>query len=378
MSIQTVRITQPHSHNTFPERGVLVPFTSPSLVGTRARIDRTGMLELLVPNHGGASGFVILPWPSLRSAGRPTVFDVRLCGRLARLNSLAPAAMRRLTRAVAMEGFAGHAMREAAEAAEAQDLRDARATAAWLRHRLQRQAAPRTGAANPIAADFLAQPMDRQQPVIERLAHWFSGLGPQGDGADGGGGDGGSQPRLLAALAELEQEVGRWALRTHEDAAYLARQLLSALHATVACTAPVLAESARRLGNPAELLRLAAAAAIPPIANRPDWLLDGWEHVLVRWHDAASDANRFTLMRDLRPLIPTLPKEAGDWAKLRLESDLSATVDDLGPPDPTAGLSSARLQQIGHNEALNARALRAVAGGGLPRATTAMPTAVPA
>jgi hypothetical protein len=387
MAVSSIRVLQSYHHNTFQERGVQIPFTLPRLVGTRARMVRGGELELLVPNRSGTAGFIIVPWSGVRSVARPTVHDGRLCGRIAAVPTLTPIAVRQEARAVALEGLAGRAVMEAAQLAEQRDAQDARAAARRLLLRLSQQIEggdtgpslvlkPPTPVEQTIkrAAALLGQSPQRLEQAIDRLSRLLSATGigrsrPSQEATPAAEPDAAAAPRVerlarlpqqLVALATLQQEVGRWALRTNEDGGYLTRHLMSAIQATRTCAPIVLADVTRRAETPLELLGglFSAPAQLEQIIARPDWILDGWEHVLVRWQGAGDDAERHAVLRELGPLIPPLPKEAGDWTKLRIDYELSTTGTE-GPPSGGAEPPSRLLGMIDRNEGFQAAAMLA-------------------
>src|SRR5690242_6107211 len=88
---------------TFIERGVLVPFTTPILAGTRARPNERSGAELLVPNLSGGRGVYVLPWGSIHGLCRPTVHDRRLNQKVERLRTVTPGTIRQAAREVAIE-----------------------------------------------------------------------------------------------------------------------------------------------------------------------------------------------------------------------------------------------------------------------------------
>jgi hypothetical protein len=75
---QEFKTTSGFLPTTFLERGVAVPFTTPILIGARARPGERKPLELIVPNPSGARGVYILPWDGISGLCKPTVHDRRL------------------------------------------------------------------------------------------------------------------------------------------------------------------------------------------------------------------------------------------------------------------------------------------------------------
>ena len=115
---------QPYHPTTFLERGVLIPFTTPLLGGTRARPGDKHGLELVIPNPSGGQGVYIMDWTSIPALCRPTLHDRALNDRVAAVHSIAPSTIRRVAREVAAEGLAGEEAMQAALAATDTDRGD--------------------------------------------------------------------------------------------------------------------------------------------------------------------------------------------------------------------------------------------------------------
>ena len=49
------------------------------------------------------------------------------------------------------------------------------------------------------------------------------------------------------------------------------------------------------------------------VIRRPDWLLDGWEHVCLLWRACVSDEDRAATLAEISLLLPPVPAEADGW-----------------------------------------------------------------
>lgn len=318
---------------TFVERGASVPFTTPTLAGTRVRpADRAG-LELIVPNPSGGRGDYILPPTGLRSLCRPTVHDALLMDRIVALPCVDPSSIRHAARRLAMEGLAGRAAAAAAEAAQAAEAEQQLHTNFHLLLCLVQQAeqpgqaGPPPEAESPADLELRAKrtvwaiaPRLRQgtgtvAASLEQLAALFApvGLGPRSTLA--------RIPRGLAALDLFRREVAELPAEGDEHLAGLARNVVNAAVATLRCAQASLHET-RRLAD--RLPRLLVAwhadpAGISRQMARPDWLLDGWERPCRLWQLATTPAAQRAALLEIVPLLPVIPGEAGDWAGLPLE-----------------------------------------------------------
>src|SRR4051794_14613092 len=97
----------PYHPTTFLERGVLVPFTTPTLAAARARTSERSGLELIVANPAGGRGFYVMPWSGVQDFCRPTLHDRQIQERAAALSCVTPGSIRQICRDVAGEGDAG-------------------------------------------------------------------------------------------------------------------------------------------------------------------------------------------------------------------------------------------------------------------------------
>jgi hypothetical protein len=106
---------------TFEERGVVAPFTTPTLAFSRARSDRNDGLEILIPGLSGGSGVYVIAWPSVREVFRMSVHDRVLHEAIADAKATTPRMMRRCANQTAMTGLAGPDAVECSRAALEQE-----------------------------------------------------------------------------------------------------------------------------------------------------------------------------------------------------------------------------------------------------------------
>ena len=328
---------------TFLERGACVPFTTPMLAGTRVRpADRLG-LELIVPNPSGGRGDYILPWTGLRSLCRPTVHDVKLTERISTLRSVTPATIRTAARQLAAEGLAGRAAGAAAQAAQAAEDENQVYTNFYLLLCLVQQGeAPGSGLPPPeqespanlkrrakrtIAsiAPRLRQDADAIATSLEELAVLFSpiGLGQRATRS--------RIPHAIACLKLLRREA--WALPAagDEHVADQVQMVVSTADATLRLAEATLGETRAASSR---LVRLLVNWRMDPtnvgrLLARPDWLMDGWERICRLWEVASSDAERRDALDEIVPLLPIIPKEAGEWVGFHVEFERAPRTQRL-------------------------------------------------
>jgi hypothetical protein len=305
---------------TFLERGVVVPFTTPMLVGARVRPADRKTLELLVANPSGAGGVYVMSWSGVSTIGTPTLHDQVLYEQAQALKVIAPAAIRRLTLDAARRGLAGRAAAAAAVAATAAEEQLATLTRLELLRMLVEQVggpAPQPRGAADIeqlgsravagVAATLGRSRDKVSAMLDELAVVFAPLGIGGVGA---------HARVPAALAALE------AMRSGIDAAMAAPPPMSSPDADlVTAAAGQVANYARTamtdaiapLSDLPALLRAwaQAPAKVAAKAARPDWLLDGWERIWTLWRDDPQRSE--PLFSEMADLVPAIPREAAEW-----------------------------------------------------------------
>ncbi len=303
---------------SFAECGVNVPFTTPQLVGTRVRASPGG-LEGVVPSPSGR-GIYVLPWKLVGSLCRPTVFDLRLVGRIGSLTSIRPATIRATSRAVAAEGLAGRMAMHAAQAAIEAAARATRHAHAHLHTRLAREIGPggeaparsRPGASSggpagveqTVAAFALRNslpPDDVARALREIAVHVAAlGLGCHHEEA--------FLPAKVARLGVLRnafcQGADAGGALPHDLAPVVA--LLDLLLVQVAAA---LQDIAGLTEDVSSLVRnwQKSAVSFRTAVSEPEWLLDGWDRLDALWRLEADGQRPPMKLAQIAALLPPLP-----------------------------------------------------------------------
>ena len=331
---QSASITLPkpvlgYHPGTFLERGAAVPFITPQLNGARARPASRGGLEFTVPNPSGGKGVYIVPWDGIFSLCRPTVHDCRLISLLSSQRAVTPGSIREAARAIAAEGLAGRAARTAAEAAIAAESQSRMVANFQLLLELVGQVEAEAGAplaqATPLElerrarrvvaqiAPSLGRTSDQVAAILEEISGLFApiGLRPQ-DTACGVG-------RTLVQLAALRDEMVEWARQHPDDSGGDAARVAESADVTLTCARAVMADVQSLPRNMEALLGawVADPATVATRIARPEWLMDGWERIILLWQTAERLGRGITLA-EMASLIPVLPKEAADWARIQV------------------------------------------------------------
>jgi hypothetical protein len=284
---------------TFRERGVCAPFTTPLLAGARLRAAPARgahALEVIIPNPAGGRGVYVLTWSERGDLCRPTVHDTQLGDALARrpdLASLSPAMVRRAGWMVAADGHAGRAAAAAAQlvlgdAAARFGIASSRLASALARH----------------AAGAAAEPAAR-----DRLAALLADIhSPEGAPA--------RLPRLIDAVGALAAALPDWAARQSGPAAAAAQMAGTAAGLAHGSAVNLLRSAIGRFDDPATLLRdwLADPAAVEQALSRAEWLMDGWDRLVLLWQAALPGPAAAAL--EMAALLPVWPDEAETWLGL--------------------------------------------------------------
>jgi len=297
MAAISLPLADSYQPTSFAERGVDAPFTAPLLAGSRLRQAQRPGLELVVPNPSGGRGVYILPWPSARSLCNPTLHDLRLYEELRRVPLLTPAAVRTVARIVAREGLAGEEAQQAAIAAAAADAetRLRMASKLWI--------GLRSAQLSGLSPQAVAHELDALGALFVPI-----GLPPDADKA--------RLPQRQAALESLRSETDQWArVSGGDDLGALASMISSGAAAATAAATRLIRDARDLAADVPALLQqwMRAPDDVRARVARADWVLDGWDRILMLWREARWPAGQRAALLEMAQLVPDLPEEAGDW-----------------------------------------------------------------
>lgn len=328
---------RPYHPTTFLERGVAMPFTTPLLAGTRARPNDNQDLELVIPNPSGGRGVYVMAWGGITEICRPTLHDRQLHERIAGLRSVTPGTIRRIGREVAAEGLAGEEAMEAARTAGDSDRQDRLVANYSLLMALVEQVGVvdaviassdatgegdlerRSRLAVARIAPQLGRPVHWVASALEELANVLSNVGVRANGASS------RIPRLVSMLQQMTEEVSEWSRSQFlEEQADYAALVCTVAGFTLTLSAAMLGAARALPEDVVGLLRNWSADpdCVTRVANRPEWLLDGWEPICLIWRYAQDDAARRAALLEMAALVPVLPREVREWTDLAYDVDL--------------------------------------------------------
>lgn len=302
-----------------------LPFTTPMPGGARARLSRNRGIELIVRNPAGGKGVYVMPLSALTTLCRPTLHDKVVCNRLAFLETVTPTTVRAIGRAAAAEGLAGEdAMRTARQAGKSEET-DRRAVVHHLLSTLIRQVGAGPDASPAIPGPDLADLDTRARQIVAWLAPrlgqsagWgIKALNAIADTMTAVGiGDLGRMSALVNLLAAMREQIADWAnTQRDSDRVLWAHTVCSIVEFTRSRAATMLVRTRTLTDDMVGLLRLWAtdAPAIIRIAERPEWLLDGWEQICLIWNHAQDNSARRVALAEIADCIPTIPRELNEW-----------------------------------------------------------------
>ena len=364
--IQANQSRKPADPQGFAQRGAIVPFTTPNLLGARLRPGGvTGSLELALPSLGGPSEGQIIPGNALEQTEGLTLHDRALWRKLQSIGPISPERLRGAAQEIAREGLRGRAAMDLAMEQATTDTTTLRRVFFLLLTNLIRRTEmpaentvppeqesltylrPRIGRAiGRIARRFNTQTED-VEVVLEALAGAFTPLGKAGDSVAG--------HRRLAVtdLRAFVKELSTWtAPRVGSPRGTRAEWILRKAALSLSCAEAAIAELDRVMDDTTILIHAwqrDQQSVLSRIA-RSEWLLDGWDIVIALWRQS-EPSDREAILWEMTQLVPQLPKEVENWAGFpKGGSELR-----LAPGTPGQGMDWRQqrpLEYIARNEVL--------------------------
>jgi hypothetical protein len=336
MPMKPLPTASPYHPTTFLERGVALPFTTPLLGGARARLSRNLGLELIVRNPAGGRGVYVMPWTAVAALWRPTLYDKVVSSRIAFLETVTPTTVRAIARATAAEGLAGEHAMQSAQAAAKTDESDRRVVVNHLLSSLVRQVNVSANASSTVPgpdspdldararqtiawlAPRLGQSAGWGIKALDALAVSMTGVGVSSAGEVG------RIPGLIKLLGAMREEITEWAGTQRDgDRVLFAHTVCSVSDFTQRLAAAMVAQTRLLTDDMIALLRRWATdpASVIRIAERSEWLLDGWEQICLIWNYAKDSAARRVALAEIADYIPAMPRELNEWGSGRINMD---------------------------------------------------------
>jgi hypothetical protein len=313
---------------TFQQRGVYVPFTTPILAYARLRRPIGGTLEVLIPGLAGGSDTYIIPYKVLPDVLNLYVHDRALHEELLNLRKVSPGFVRKSANLVAMTGLGGPGLAKRAR----QDKKAELELPSQILFNLIRNAISQLAPSHPGAADLdsrkIATPEglklardalggygqtigESGNKIYGRLEQWANALAPLGttDGEIKG-----PLLILLVTLEDLTKELSKWLIQEPPDTAEMAQRTVTAAQAAAQRARDHLSLIAEFEANMAEPLHSfdEIEAKISQHIERIALMLDGWQRVIDLWENGRNGDRFFQrdTLEGFAQYLPILPLEA--------------------------------------------------------------------
>lgn len=313
----------------FRQRGVVIPFTTPHLLGARLRQGHAAKVkELWLPSLSGQPEPVIMTMEQVGISRTMTLHDQVLWQKILKLPDISPDLVRGAALDVAAEGLRGRAAMAQAEAERTADKTAHRRVLFLLLTDLIRRTElpaeakvppeqesltylrPRIGKAISRIAKRYNMTIEQTEAAVEALSGVFMPLGKAKDAVVA------HRRQALENLRSFVKELGVWtAARKGSPRGQKAEWVLRKAALSLACAEAAMAELDRVFDDSTLLIRAwqRDAQSVMRRAARPDWLLDGWDIVIALWRQSEPSDREATLW-EMAQLVPPLPKEVEGWA----------------------------------------------------------------
>jgi hypothetical protein len=316
-----------HAPATFAERGAAVPFTTPLLSLTRVRPDERNGLEILVPSFADGKGIYVIPWRAVPEMVGMTVHDRFLHAAIQSAGGVAPRDVRKAGLKAARNGLAGPAAAKAAKAALAQDDEHKTVTHFLLLIELMRAAGLESmdtlrtafGKADGDAAvkRYVRQTADHlhiEPPLLDsRLSEIAEAMSPIGLSFAP---EPGRLRRRMAELSGFVQSVSDFARQDKSDTAPVAGFCGEVAGQTLTIGLDLLKDFDRRARGVGAAIRDwgSQRQEIRDVAERLEWLTDGWEFVAASWRTAqkADAVEQRMAISEIFRILPLVPEKECD------------------------------------------------------------------
>ena len=313
-----------HAPATFAERGAAVPFTTPILSLTRVRPGARHGLEILVPSFAEGRGIYVIPWQAVPDMVGMTFLDGFSISAFVGAGGLPPRDVRAAGLKAARNGLAGPAAAKAARAALAQDDEHKTVTHFLLLIELMRAAglesmeelrrtfgSPEGDAAVKRFIGVTAQRLRLEPAVLDaRLAEISQAMSPIGLSYAP---EPGRLRRRMNDLAWFAEAVEEWSKEDRSDAAPVGRFCVEVARQTFDLGRDVLKEFDRQARGVGPTLRdwTEKRRDAADLADRLEWLTDGWDFVAASWRTAErGDAvERQMAVSEIFRVLPLVPEK---------------------------------------------------------------------
>jgi len=357
---------------TFHERGVSVPFTTPSVAFSRVRGDGRDGLEVLVPGLSGSQGVYVIPWRGLRDMFKMTVHDRALHEEIEGLEEATPQSVRGAVLNVAAGGLAGPKAREAALIAQ-QKEEDDKLRAGF--HLIGAVVENLSGSAlqvtlNEVAteegqrevrnilnriADHLGLPASTMHDRMDAWAGVIANIGVP------------NMPnkcrvrRAMDSIQTFSETIGIWGDQTFTANKDNGRVINSIAFETLGVINTYLATLDKFTEMSGDTLKNwpKAGENVTALAQKAEWLLDGWDSLVALWDSSVDEPAHVldTVVGDIFRLLPLAPRDELDTRRRERWAEFEKSINMAQKNAERKGSSSIDLDAMLSLEKTKYRAL---------------------
>lgn len=309
---------------SFAERGVAVPFTTPSVAMARVRNGERGRLELVISGLSGGRGVYMIAWKGVPETFKLTVFDRVLHEHISEIEVATPQAVHEAAIRASVTGLAGEDAAEAAYQASTRTTEDELHVSLALTQ-LVVQKVLQTELELSLAALSLPSGQEKVQNMLGRIARMLT-ISPETltdamtEWAE----------RLLPLGVPGYQPVGKLR-KVHDDADHFLRSfhdwlrtselpeghpavlIAEVLEETLGYWQGTFAQIDSLTANPTGTLKnwTSSKRELEQLSARLPWLVDGWPTIFAIWETAlrGDQDQRLGAVKTILSGIPLLPRD---------------------------------------------------------------------
>ncbi|WP_420405365.1 hypothetical protein [Nisaea sp.] len=356
--------------SSFAERGVAVPFTTPSVATARVRNGERGRLELVISGLSGGRGVYVIAWNGVPETFKLTVYDRVLHENISVIETVTPDAVREAVISASITGLAGEDAAVSASEASGRSTEDQlRISLALTSHVVK--AVLDTDLDLSLAALSLPSGQEKVQSMLGRISRMLN-IAPE---------------PLSQAMTEWsdilellgiprQQPAGRlrkifsdadhfrssfrdWMRTSELDEDHPAGLVLEVLEETHTNWQTAFDEIDGFTNNPAETLKnwTRCRTNLERLSARVPWLEDGWPMIFAIWENAlrADREQQLAAVSTILSGLPLLPRDEVNvnsharWLEFAKRLGLAASRNEV------RGQSNIDLQSMLRQENVLAR-----------------------
>jgi len=325
----------------YQERGVAIPFTTPAIAFSRVRTHGREGLESLIPGLSGGQGVYVIPWKGLRQMFKLTVHDRALHEEIQALKDATPRQIRDIALNVSASGLAGPKTAEAARTALDEEAHDKLRAGFFLItavvERLSGEQFKIT--LNDVATEAgqreVREALNRIARQInvpaaamhERMDAWAMALGSVGVP---------NMPKRCRVRRKLdEMQTFSDTMRIWSDQTFTPNKDIGKTTSRVAME--TLARTRAYLTGLDRFVDMAgetpvnwdrAEPTIIALAEKSEWLLDGWSNLVALWDASVGDPPLLLdrIVGEIFRLLPLVPRDELDAEHAEVWSEFERLI----------------------------------------------------